>query len=106
MISGSILAKGNTDLCYIDATLDKKIKIKILEEFLLSFVYCSYRAGRWNFVRMQDIAAVHPARDCKRFFFRLKMSVLPMLELLPDLNPIKNIRGLLAQALYCNKRQF
>lgn len=77
MVWGSISAKGKTELCFIDATMDKVKYIKELEEFFLSFACSVYETERRDFVFMQDNASVQIARDCKKFFLRSKMNVVP-----------------------------
>lgn len=77
MISGGISAREKTDICFMDATLDRQKYMKVLKPFLLPFAYCAYETRRLYFVFTQDTAAVYTARDYKKFLSRLKMSFLP-----------------------------
>lgn len=88
MVWGGISAEGKSDLCFIDATINKEKYMEVLEEFLLPFSYCAYGTRITDFVFMKDNAAVHTVRECKKCVLSLKMNVLPWPGLSPDLNSI------------------
>ena len=59
-----------------------------------------------DFIFQQDNASIHTSRETKEFFQEHDVEVLEWPALSPDLNPIENVWGKLAQAVYANGKQY
>lgn len=76
---------------------------QILEEYLLPYCYGSFGLD-CKFV--QDNASVHTAKVAKAWLKNSELDVESWPAKSPDLNPIENIWGILARAVYAAGKQY
>lgn len=102
MFLGDILSNGIISLAITTGSINSKVHSSVLEYFLLPFAYLLHNE---DFIHMQHDALAHRSRYIKDWFSRMEMSVLPWLAYSFDLNPIKNVWGILACLVYKNGKQ-
>ena len=74
-----------------------------IENHLLPFTYCYHDD---SFVLMQDGASIHRSNLTHSWLNQLEINFSPRASHSPDLNPIENVWGHLARAVYANGKQF
>jgi transposase len=90
----------------IDGTLDSKKYVNILKAHLLPFVNrLSVETGQ-EATFQQDNAPVHNSEATTDWLNSKGITYLDWPPYSPDLNPIENVFGLLAKAVYAGNRQF
>lgn len=103
MIWAGICTSGKTELAFLNGNQNASDYILTLSEVLLPFVDLTF--GR-DCIFQQDNAAIHSARITKEFFDEQNLTVMEWPSKSPDLNPIENVWGILARAVYAHGRQF
>ncbi|DAZ94377.1 TPA: hypothetical protein N0F65_001111 [Lagenidium giganteum] len=103
MVWGAFCSKGQTKLVILDGNQDSEKYIWTLSEHLLPFIDLRY--GR-ECIFQQDGASIHTSGTTKEFLEEQNITVMSWPSKSPDLNPIENIWGILARAVYAHGRQF
>lgn len=103
MVWGAIGWRGKSDLAFLDGKQNSEKYQTTLNDFLLP---CGARIGgdRWKF--MQDNAPIHASASTTAWLNDHDIRVLPWPARSPDLNPIENMWGKLAQMVYANGKQY
>lgn len=103
MIWGAIWSDGKSDLAFLEGKQNSEAYCKTLEKFLLP---AGAEHFRGNYVFQQDNAPIHTSRMTKDFLHENNVALLDWPALSPDLNPIENVWGYLAQRVYKNGKQY
>jgi transposase len=103
MVWGAFCHHGLTKLAYLKGNQDAEKYIDTLEEYLVPFLGDKY--GR-DCIFQQDGASCHTAHVTRQYLRDENITVMEWPSLSPDLNPIENIWGVLARAVYAHGRQF
>ncbi|CDF37794.1 unnamed protein product [Chondrus crispus] len=103
MILGAFSSKGMSSLAFLNGMQDSAAYCTTLDNYLLPFAYCYHDD---SLVFMQDGASIHRSNLTHSWLNQLEINLLPWPSRSPDLNPIENVWGHLARAVYANGRQF
>ena len=103
MVWGAIAYDGTSNLVFISEKQDSKVYCNVLEEGLLPFAEDTVGD---TFIFQQDNAATHRSNYTKDWLDANDVYTMPWPAKSPDQNPIENMWGILARAVYCNQRQF
>lgn len=95
--------EGKSELRFIEGNIDSKCYCSILETNYLPFLDSQHPRGA---VLQQDNAPCHVAVYACEFLGDMDLKVLDWPSRSPDVNPIENIWGILAQRVNENGRQF
>jgi transposase len=94
---------GKTPLAKCDTRMNSQKYIDMLDDVLIPFTD-DLMDG--DFVFQQDNAAIHVSRLSKTWFEDKDIELLDHPPCSPDLNPMENLWGILARAVYSNGRQY
>jgi hypothetical protein len=102
MVWAAFCFYGKSEIVIRPCRGDSVVYQKLLQANLLPFIR-RLGAGRWIF--QQDNASVHASASTKEWLERKRLENLPWPALSPDLNPIENLWGQLARAVYDDGRK-
>lgn len=103
MLWGAVSHEGKSELAVLKGNINADKYMTILEEYLLPFVYENHGL-EGTFV--QDNAPIHTAGKVNEWLKQTEFEVEKWPAKSPDLNPIENIWGALARALYHGGKQY
>lgn len=106
MIWGCFSGCGVGELCELDGRLTSLKYIDILETHLLPFAYANHGTGFNDFILQQDGASAHRAIATRNWLDAVGVKVMTWPAVSPDLNPIENVWGIMAQEVYKHGRKF
>ncbi|ETV78810.1 hypothetical protein H257_07640 [Aphanomyces astaci] len=96
-------AKGTSTLAILEGNQDSGAYAYTLSDHL--FPYIDYHFRR-ECIFQHDNASIHASKETKEFLNEHNVHVMDWPAKSPDLNPIENIWGVLARAVYAHGRQF
>ncbi len=97
MIWAAMSSAGVGPLCFLKSTVNAAIYQEILEHFMLPSADKLY--GDADFIFQQDLAPAHTAKGTKSWFNDHGVTVLDWPANSPDLNPIKNLWGIVKRKM-------
>lgn len=103
MIWAAFSFTGKTPLCIISTRMDSNKYIQLMEEVLIPFADENMDD---SMIYQQDNASCHVSKVTKAFFTESNIPLLEWPALSPDLNPIENVWGLLAQQVFQHGRRY
>ncbi|GAB0099100.1 Tc1-like transposase, DDE domain [Sergentomyia squamirostris] len=103
MVWAAFSKHGRTPVCFISTRMCSQKYTELLEEVLIEF---GESLPDSDFIYQQDNAAIHTSRLTKAWLAEKEIELLPWPARSPDLNPIENLWGILANAVYANGRQY
>lgn len=103
MMWGAIGWRGKSDLIICTGNMDADYYQDVLDIGLRD---CAQRIGGRNFIFMQDNAPIHKAGSTMAWLEDHGMRVLDWPPRSPDMNPIENVWGRMAQIVYANGKQY
>jgi transposase len=103
MVWGAFGGSKTSMLAILEGNQNSDKYVSTLENYLVPFVD---ELGGEGVIFQQDKASIHTARLTKALFAEQNFSLMDWPAKSPDLNPIENLWGILARAVYKNGRQF
>lgn len=103
---GCYSSAGVGVLTELEGRLNAASYVNILEESLLPFAYAEHGTEPEDFYFQHDGAPAHRAQVTRTWLQGIGVTVMDWPAVSPDLNPIENVWGILAQDVYKHGRQF
>jgi transposase len=103
MVWAGFSMRGKTDVAVLEGRQDAAAYCTTLRDYLLPFARQTHRQG---YIFQQDNARIHTARVTTEFLEGHMVNKLEWPALSPDLNPIENLWGILARAVYKDGKQY
>ena len=103
MVWGGFGARGTTPLVFLEGRQDSAAYTRTLTSALLPSA-AAIAGNDWQL--QQDNASIHTSTTTRAFFVQHGIRLLPWPARSPDLNPIENMWGVMAQRVYANRRCF
>ncbi len=97
MVWGAMSSAGVGTLCFLRFKVNTALYQEILEHFMLPAADQLY--GDADYIFQQDLAPAHTAKGTKSWFNDQSVTVLDWPANSPDLNPIKNISGIVKRKM-------
>ncbi len=97
LIWAAMSSAGVGPLCFLKSTVNAAIYQEILVHFMLPSADKLY--GDADFIFQQDLAPAHTAKGTKSWFNDHGVTVLDWPANSPDLNPIKNLWGIVKRKM-------
>lgn len=107
MVWGCFSGAGVGQLCELNGRLTSVKYIDILEEYMLPHAYAHHGTEHNSFIFQQDGASAHRARATLNWLDNLGVQLMQWPAISPDMNPMENVWGVMAQEVYSHgRRQF
>jgi transposase len=103
MVWAAFSAKGQSYIPWLEGRQDSVKYVQTLSQNLLPFTSVSHPNG---FVFQQDNASIHVSQFTRAWMETKNLTVMNWPARSPDLNPIENVWGELARAIYSNGKQY
>ncbi|OWZ20081.1 Transposase, partial [Phytophthora megakarya] len=100
---GAFSSKGKSDLAFLQGKQNAEKYIDTLGDYLFPFAHL-YHGLEFQF--QHDNASIHTAKVAKCYLKDQGVDVMWWPAKSPDLNPIENLWGMLARAVYENGKQY
>ncbi len=94
MVWGCFSYNGKSELAFISGNMDSSCYCATLETTYFPFIDAHHPRGA---ILQQDNAPCHTSHYTKEFFSDMDVRVLQWTSRSPDINPIENVWGLMAQ---------
>ncbi|RWS09069.1 Transposable element Tc3 transposase-like protein [Dinothrombium tinctorium] len=101
MVWAAFSATGKTSIAFIDGRMNASKYQDLLGDYLLPD---GPVIGGEEWLFQQDNAAIYRAASTMSWFTTKRGRILPWPSRSPDLNPIKNVLGILCRTVYANGR--
>ena len=103
MVWGCFSFYGLSQLVFIEGNIDSPRYCTVLEDAFLLFIKLKHPRSA---LLQQENAPCHTSAYTRQGFADTDVRVIDWPSRSPDLNPIENIRGMMAQKVYYNGRQY
>ena len=95
--------RNKSELTFIDGNIDSNRYCTVIETTYLPFIDRKHPRGA---ILQQDNAPSHTSAQTEQWFSDMELRVMDWTSRSPDVNPIENLWGILAQHVYNNGRQY